>query len=405
MNNRFSVGIDVAKRAVRYHVTDDKQCCINRGAIPANGQGLERLAQALASIAPAAQLPVLLEATGLLHIHWAERLMQRGYPVLVVNPLVAKRLFSAANALRDNKTDRLDAADLAVGGYKEEVVLEKFRYRSDPRRFGLQRLSSVRAQVRQMLTNARKAYGSLLTVVFPELDSLVKIHSQAVRSLLAESPTPLALAQQSLAKLRRAFGSHAVAVRDVARSSLADPVLAAASAPALQAQLRLIASLEEQLTVLEKQCQDHAARIVTAAETALVRSLPGLGAKTSTEVAAWVPAEFWKPQRSRRRTAERLLAFMGAEPRVKDSGKLKGQRRMSKRGCAPLRTAMFQASFCGMRYDQELATLYAGHRAKGKPHKVAISHLMRRQVQRLVTVMQTRTPMSWRPKTSNSRKM
>src|SRR2546422_6877512 len=115
---------------------------------------------------------VLIEATGLMHLPWAEPLTVRGCTVLVLNPLLAKRLPALGNLLRENKTDPLDAHSLCEIGRLHGAELQRFRYRHDPQRFGWQRLHTVREQVRRSLTNLKKCYASLLDVVFPELSAL-----------------------------------------------------------------------------------------------------------------------------------------------------------------------------------------------------------------------------------------
>jgi transposase len=402
MNPSYFLGVDVAKRNVRFHLLDTQGQRRGRGSIPTTAAGLSSLLEQLTPLGGPATILIVMETTGLLHIPWAEALTARRYPVLTVNALVAHRVQPLANALRGNKTDQLDAAGLAELGRRHGAELARFRYQSEPPRFGLQRLLTVRQQLRDQLTNLRKAYGNLLDGLFPELSTLLnnKIHGRRIRALLAAAPTPAELRCRRLVELQRAFGARTDAVLAAARDSLGSAPLAAAAAPALQALLSAIASLETQLAALELSLQAQTLHVVSVAQLHLVRSVRGIGAKTSIKVAAYLPTrfwqrEYWQSQPSRRRAVAHLLAFMGAEPRVLESGQWKGQDRMSKRGCEPLRTALFQASFCGQKCDPELAALYAHHKAQGKAHKVCISHLMRRQTQRLIGVLQS--GQAWSP--------
>ncbi len=390
MNTPYCLGIDVAKRNIQFRLVDaDRQQRI-RGTTPATRAGFDQLRQTLAAVAPPAEILVVLEATGLLHVPWAEAFTAAGFPVLVLNPLVAKRLCDAGHALRDNKTDQLDADKATLAAQQPATQLAPFRYQSDPRRLALQRLLSVRADLRQQLTNLRKSYAALLQLVFPELSSLLNIHDRRVRRGLAQAASPAALAALRPAKLQAAFGKKAAAVRAAARSSLASEPISAGCGPALQAQLATIAQLEEQIAALDQTIHAHTTQGAHPERIELVRSIPGYGARTAPVVLAYVPAVFWAQRWGQRRLERKLLAFMGAEPRVRDSGQTKGQRRMSKRGCQPLRTATFQASLCGRLHDAELDAVYRRHyEQKNKPHKVAISHVMRRQVQRLARVLRT----------------
>jgi transposase len=83
---------------------------------------------------------------------------------------------------------------------------------------------------------------------------------------------------------------------------------------------------------------------------------------------------------------------MGNDPRLKESGLWKGQARMSKRGMEMLRTSFFQAAFSASVSDPELKAFYQRKRAQGKPHQVALSHLMRILTRRLVAVLRSGQP-------------
>jgi transposase len=71
-----------------------------------------------------------------------------------------------------------------------------------------------------------------------------------------------------------------------------------------------------------------------------------------------------------RKVAARLQAFMGNDPRLKESGQWKGQTKMSKRGVETLRTAFFQAAFSAAQHDPDPAwTLLARSTTNTKRRK------------------------------------
>jgi len=247
MSAAYTLGLDVAKSKVRFEFVDPTGQTLARDTAPSDATGVHQLLQTVRAHATPTQVFVVLESTGVLHLGWAEALSGAGCAVVVLNPLVSKRLSALANAIRDHKSDAVDAHGLAEIGRLHGLALERFRYRCDAGRFGLQRLHTVRVQLRRSLTNLKKSYASLLDSVFPELGRLVSIHTQAVRQLLAEAPTPHALQRQCMARLRRAFGAKTDAVLAAARSTLASPELAHACVPALHAALHSIEQLSEQL--------------------------------------------------------------------------------------------------------------------------------------------------------------
>lgn len=387
----YSLGLDVAKRKVSYCLLDAQRHALATGTATANQPGLQQLGALLAHTGSPTQTLVVLEATGVLHLAWADALAQCGYAVVVLNPLLSKRLYSIANAIRDSKTDRIDAHSLAEIGLLHGAQLQRFRYQPDPARFAVQRLQTVREQLRHALTNQKRAYVSLLDVVFPELADLVDVHCQRVRALLSKAATPAALRTLSVRRLRAAFAEQTDAVLAAARTSIGAETLAQASVPALQALLGGIESLESQLRQLDAELTARLAAAVDVRHIALARTVPGLGEKTVVAVLAQLPPALLQSA-SRKKAAARLQALMGNDPRLQESGQWKGQSRMSKRGNRSLRTAFFQAAFCATMHDEQLRAYYQRKRDAGKPHKVAITHVMRILTRRLVAVLMTGKP-------------
>ena len=218
-----------------------------------------------------------------------------------------------------------------------------------------------------------------------------------VRALLAQTPTPGAIARQRLSTLEKDWRLRpkAAALQSLARDSMADPELSAASAPALHAILQTVREMEARLRALDQQIDALAAQVIDPQAKALLQTIPGFGPTTAGKVLAYLPSEVLHSG-SNRKVAARLQAFMGKDPRLKQSGQWKGQTKMSKRGVEILRTAFFQAAFSAAQHDPELKAFYLRKRAQGKVHEVALSHLMRILTRRLVAVLHSQQP--YRPK-------
>ena len=114
MTKNHILGLDIAQTTAvaQLNRADGTKCW--RGSLPTDQAGWQQLALVLAE--HGARLPatlVLVEATGVYHLAWAERLTHAGAEVFVLNPLLAARLQSAANALRehkDRKSTRLNSS-------------------------------------------------------------------------------------------------------------------------------------------------------------------------------------------------------------------------------------------------------------------------------------------------------
>lgn len=245
---KYLLALDVAKHKSRAALCDGHGRFAFEQTLSADAPGrrtlLERIAQHLP---PGERLLVLIEATGTLHLHWAAALARAGYSVLVINPLMARRLCTPKNSIRDNKTDPIDARQLCRVGLLHHAELEeKYRFALQPDQLALQRLHTVRKALRASLTNLKKTYGSLLELSFPELEQLMETDGQGLRALLAKAPTPAAIARKPLRSLEADWRLRpkAAQLRALAANSIADPQIAAANAPALQAILQSLTQIE-----------------------------------------------------------------------------------------------------------------------------------------------------------------
>ena len=396
MKPSYILGIDAAKHKVRAVLwrRDDERYLLEKD-LPVSAAGRrELLARLQAEVKEPERLLVLIEATGVLHLPWAAALSKVGYAVAVINPLMARRLSTVENSIRQNKTDPLDARGLcALGALHGEKLLTHYRFRLKPEQFALQRLVTVRQALRNALTNCKKTYQSVLELSFPELGALLEVDGAGIRELLSKAPTPAAIARVRLSTLEKNWmlRPKAARLKALAADSIADREFSAASAPALQAILAAVGAMEARLRQLDQQIETLARQGIDLKTKALVESIPGFGPTTAAKVLAYLPGELLRSGPNRK-VAARLQAFMGNDPRLKESGQWKGQTKMSKRGVEPLRTAFFQAAFSASHSDPELKVFYQRKRAQGKCHHVALSHLMRILTRRMTAVLRSGHP-------------
>lgn len=395
MKTTYILGIDAAKYKIRVALRGAQGQLLFEKDLPVSRTGLrELLARLEAQSKEPERFLVLIEATGVLHLHWSAALVKAGYAVAVINPLMARRLYTVENSIRDNKSDPIDARGLcSIGALHGEKLLAHYRFNLKPEQFALQRLQTVRKALRNALTNCKKTYQSVLELSFPELGALLEVDGVGIRALLEQAPTPAAIARVRRSTLEKNWmlRPKAAALKALAADSLADQELSAATAPALQAILQAWAEMEARLRDLDQQIETLTGQSVDPQTKALVESMPGFGPTTAAKVLAYLPPEILHSG-SNRMAAARLQAFMGNDPRLQESGQWKGQTRMSKRGVETLRTAFFQAAFSAAQHDSELKAFYQRKRSEGKTHHVALSHLMRILTRRLVAVLRSGKP-------------
>jgi transposase len=312
----------------------------------------------------------------------------------VLNPLLAARLQSVANALREHKTDPVDAQRVCEIGRLYGAQLARFRYQPEPARQGLKQLDHARRQLRATLTNLKKSFQSHLELVFPALLA-TKIGPCTARASAILAKAPTAGAWQALPAAERAelAGAAQADLDQACADTLADEALAQAGVPAVRALLSAQQAIAAQL----HDCEAQIAPQLPAERVALITSLPGFGERTAAVMATYLPASF-KGWGTRKKIVARVQALFGCDPRLRQSGTWTGKVKISKRGIGAARTALFQASFCALAHDEELAAYYQalrkgdGHGRRSKSHKEAMVDLMRKQVRRLVAVLCSNQP-------------
>jgi transposase len=309
----------------------------------------------------------------------------------VLNALLAKRLIGANNALRRNKTDKIDARQLAEIGRRDGDTLQRYRFHEDPARLRLRTLCDVRTQQRRLLSDALKSAANLLHSMLPEMPELKLFQNQGLARLLLHIDSLARLQRMRLASLQTYLHGKAEECYAVVRQPLSAAAVFDALLPALQAQLRFIASLRAQQDDLLAEIQAAVEAGHRTEEVRLIETIPGYGAKLAATMVACLPEDLrsWGPKQ---KVARKLQAFFGCDPKLRESGKWKGCARMSKRGLELARTALFQAAVCGIMHDPDMKAAFDRKKAEGKYYLVAVSHVMRLQLRRLVAVLYDRRP-------------
>ena len=112
-------------------------------------------------------------------------------------------------------------------------------------------------------------------------------------------------------------------------------------------------------------------------------TVPGIG----IESAAVILAEFG--DFSNFNNANQLLSFAGMEPGYFQSGTSETTGKMVKHGSSHLRYALMNCAQTVVNYDPTFAMFYAKKRAEAKPHRVALSHVVKKLL-RVIYTLQTK---------------
>lgn len=370
----FFVGIDVGKQTHYAAVVDgDGTPCLPKALAFANTcDGYAQLYAAVAEAtaqAPPSAVTVGCEATGPSWLNLSEALGGRGYRVLVLNPLYVKA--RRGTTLRGTKTDTVDAQLIADIIRREAVPTSHI---PDAAVQGLRELTRLRADLVAQIGDMKRRIITVLDRTFPEFARCFgDVCSLTARAILEEWTLPEQLAAvptaQLTAVIARVSRGHcgadtARAVHEAAQHSIGVRRGADALAFELRLLLRQVSYLERQVAELEQEISQR----YRVLDTHLL-TIPGLGPATAPAIYAEIG------DIGRFTDSDQLVALVGVDPQLHQSGQTAGQTKMSKRGSPYLRRAVWHAALTASRCDPMFQAIYQRQRQRGKHHLVALSHV------------------------------
>jgi transposase len=180
-------------------------------------------------------------------------------------------------------------------------------------------------------------------------------------------PSPEIRALQSLS--RRLASLEAARQQELNRAGV--PGIVAAVAASINAH---IAHLDEQIKDLEKRIREHIDQHPGIRQQRdLLLSIPGIGEKTAERLLGELPdVEHFS-------SAKQVSAFAGLTPQHRQSGSsVKGRSRISKRGNAELRKALFFPALSALQHNPLIICFAQRLRTAGKTRMVIVAAAMRK---------------------------
>lgn len=159
------------------------------------------------------------------------------------------------------------------------------------------------------------------------------------------------------------------------------------SEPIRQSLLRVLEALEQEIKRIERQISDHIESHPTLKhKQQLLTSIPGIGEITANTLLSDMAT-------TRLASARQLAAHAGLVPQERQSGSsVRGKARLSKRGNARLRKALYWPAIVAMRANPLLRAFAERLRAAGKPTMLIIGALMRKLLHQAFGVLKSGRP-------------
>lgn len=379
------LGIDIGSESHAVGAVDEAgDVILQKKMFRQDAAGFERLAGWLGE---PADVLVGLEATGHYWQNLSAWLLDRGYAVVVLNPLRTRR-FAEADLTRA-KTDAVDA--LAIARLLREKRPTATAW-PDETQEELRELMRLRDRLVQDLGDRTRQLRRAIDLAFPEFVRFMPDLSAAkATGLLVQCPTARSFAEISegeLANLR-------VGQFTVGRKLAGDLIEAAQrSVGAYQGepyalQIRYFC---EDIDTLRSRIQSIDGRIKRVfdadALAQLFTTIPGIGPTSAARIVAVLgdPSHNFASPGA-------LAAYVGVVPAIRHSGKRAPVSAPCTRfGNADLRQKLWMPTLSAVKHNPWLKAHYDRFVSRGKPPKVAIVACMRKLLAAIYSVAKNRRP-------------
>jgi transposase len=267
------------------------------------------------------QMPmVILESTGHYHTPVIQYLEEQGILYILLNPIISYQ--AKKTSLRKVKTDAIDAYQLCVLYYKEDLEPHKIR---GIQLLDLRNLSRQQEIVTNMYVEAKLQFHTILDQVFPEYRKVFgDLYSKVSLLMLKEYPTSEAVLTAGESRLAESVIEFCSSRSGEWAWEKAKKIMDSASRNPFQKSVyeSHVINLRMYIELLfhyQGHLSDLEDRIVALAneleEYKIIQSIPGIGEK----IAATIISEIGEIDRFNH--PKKLVAFAGVDPSVHSSGK------------------------------------------------------------------------------------
>lgn len=316
------------------------------------------------------EIHIAFEATGHYSLNLELFLIDNYYSFLKVNPLIINQ-FLKTRSLRRTKTDKVDSITIA-----KYLMSVPYKPNSDL----LYTISSLKSlcRARELLIKERSKFAVLLTneldKSFPELKPFFNNRISTTLLYILKKYTNIKHVSamkdyDSLRKLSHGKFTYAkfAQLKELAKNSVGyhdenTDLL-------IFTYVSIYNDFNDKIDPINKQIST----IINVLNPKML-SIPGIG-ETS---AATILSEYGDIKNFS--SPNKMLAFAGLDPSIKQSGTLEYNGKMVKHGSGHLRYAIMNTAMSILRYSPIFYDYYLKKRSEGKCHRVALSHVCKKLI-------------------------
>ena len=375
----YYVGIDISKYKHDFCIISNAgELIVENSSFQNNKIGFQCLLEHLKPYNKS-DIRIAFEATGHYSLNLELFLTNNGYTYIKTNPLIIHQ-FLKARSLRRTKTDKADSITIA-----KYLMSVPYQPNSDLL-YTIFTLKSL-CRARESLIKERSKFAVLLTneldKSFPELKPFFNnmISNTLLYILEKYTNTKHIAAMKDYESIRKiSYGKFTYAkfakLKELAKNSVGfhnenTDLLISTYVSIYNDFNNKIDPIEKQISTIIKVLNP---RMLT---------IPGIGEIS----AATILSEYGDIKNFS--SPNKMLAFAGLDPSINQSGTLESNGKMVKHGSSHLRYALMNCAQTVVNYEPTFAEFYTKKRAEGKPHRVALSHVVKKLL-RVIYTLQTK---------------
>jgi transposase len=385
------VGIDIAKRVHVCAVLDATNTVVVKPFKFRNDEsGFKKVLRHLETLGlDPSDILIGMEATGSLFENLYRYLKALDYPVVLLNPYQTAK-FREMDTMKRVKNDNIDAIMIAA-------LLKSGRfskgYVSEEQLHSLRELYRHKESLADRIKALKRNTQTILTVVFPELETVIKDpFTLSGMALLEKYPTAKHYAFASPQRILKTFRGiqgntftleKAQHLLDTARVSVYSGVAQEAHALHIRMNLKQIrmlqGMLDETLEAMKALFRESAPLKEEEQEVITdiidnLRTIPGVADKTILTLLAECG------NLDRFHSAKALIGYLGLYPTLEESGEKSKSGRLAKRGAKRAKRAIYLAAVAAIKHNEQMRTIYLKYRSRGKAKKEALIIVARRLI-------------------------
>lgn len=347
---------------------------------------------------------IFMESTGVYHIALFRFLEKFFNDVFIINPLVTNS--NKNSDIRKVKNDKKDAISIAQIGKFQNI---KYSSDIDSDYYLLKSLIREYYKLRDDCSRYKKRLSADLRVILPNYSSIFRdSNSKASLALLNRYPSPsliIAAQKEDIIELLRSNAKRSVEwcekiylnLISVSKEAIAIGFCLDGLSIKIRTNISIINAITLQLDLLMKNIDElinsESFNSDIKDNILLLTTIPGIGYLTAITLVAEI-GDF-----NRFKSSKHLVAFLGVDPSINESGKFKGSKNsMSKRGSNIGRRALYVAALSSISIkrngvaNNEVILEYYRIKLKSKKPKVALGAIMHKIIRYIFSVIKNKKP-------------